>query len=143
MSLINSPDLILQHALKNVWCTPDQDRQYMFTPARMSIPRGVKRSIRLGVETFGLPNNSDVFHVYQLGQVDPDLINSIDEILIWRPISRVCRHLNVLIDIYTRNGLQFPRFESWLMMTRDKNVVIAIKHQNTFDVSLERLSEEK
>lgn len=127
-------DYLIQHAIANVWCTPEQDRQSAFKPVRLTKSMGTYRSININFTDILLPNISDRFHVYQIGQIDPDLINLIEIRNTWIPISRLCRDYNLLIDLYTVDGIQYPRFESWIMITNKKNVVIAVKEQSTINL---------
>lgn len=127
---------LLGHAKRNVWCTPNQDKQYIFKPSRISVPGGVINKVTILHDTFNLPTNNEKYHVYQIGQVNPDLLNTLTEKSIWRPISRICRQLNLVIDLYTTNGIHFPRFNAWMLITYDKNIVIAVKEQPKINVSL-------
>ena len=125
---------LVQHALANVWCSPEQDRQSAFKPARLTKSMGTYRSIKVNFEDIHLPNITDRFYVYQIGQIDPDLINLIEVRNTWIPISRLCRDYNLLVDIYTVDGIQYPRFETWILITRNKNVIIAVKEQYTINL---------
>lgn len=125
---------LVQHALANVWCSPEQDRQSAFRPARLTKSMGTYRSIKINFEDIHLPNITDRFYVYQIGQIDPDLINLIEVRNTWIPISRLCRDYNLLVDIYTVDGIQYPRFETWILITRNKNVIIAVKEQLTINL---------
>lgn len=127
---------LMQQAKKTVWCTPNQDSQYIFQPHRISHPRGVMRSVSLMHQSYNLPNTDKRFHVYQIGQIPANFLGLVEEIGVWRPISNVCRAKLMLIDLYLDNGFQFPRFQSWITITPDQNVLIAIQDQPTFAYSL-------
>lgn len=118
-----------KHARDNVWCTPDQDAQYTFCPNRVSHPRGVLRSVQIGQDTYNLPNTTARFHVYQLGQMPADFLRIVPEFGTWRHISSVCQIQSMVIDLYTTNGVQYPRSQSWLLITPNKTVVIAVQDQ--------------
>ncbi len=115
-----------EHALKNVWCTPDQDIQHIFAPARLTPAGGSKGTFKSMSDTYDLPNTTDRFHVYQLGAYDPILLNLVDERNVWRPFSNICRNKNLIADMYLTNGIQYPRFGCWLLKTYNDNVVIAV-----------------
>lgn len=70
-------DFVKNHALNNVWCAPEQDRQYIIKPARLTATGGVSRSVRVHWDTIPVPDEGDRarWHVYQIGQLPPQVIN--------------------------------------------------------------------
>ena len=44
-----------QHAIRNVWCTPEQDRQAILKPVRYGKVRGVYERIVLGWDELQTP----------------------------------------------------------------------------------------
>lgn len=123
-------NFLIRHAIKNVWCTPDQDYQYIFKPARISRPRGVERELAVEWEYLRLPNNVDTFHIYQIGQLSPLLLNLIPEEQTWYTLKSACNQQNLMVDLYLNNGRQFPRFDSYILKTRTRNLLIAVKNQH-------------
>lgn len=122
-------DYITRHAIKNVWCTPDQDYQHIFKPARISRLRGERQYVKVEWDTISLPNNVDTFQVYQIGQLSPLFINLIPDEGKWYLASTACNTNNMVIDLYLNNGRQFPRFQTWIRKTRTRNLIIAVKEQ--------------
>lgn len=129
-------DYLVDHALKNVWCTPNQDMQHIFEPAKISPAGGIRKKIRVLWEDVALPNQTDVFYVYQIGQYHPSLLNVLPERRVWRTVSRLCRMENLMMDLYTSNGVQYPRCQSWILVTQDQNIIIAVKKQDRIQPSL-------
>lgn len=119
---------LLDHALKNVWCTPEQDRQFIFKPAKVSPASGAKRYVEVMHTVVPLPNNTDIFYVYQIGSVDADLLNILVSVNTWTPVSRLCRENDLVVDLYTDSGVQFPRFASYMMVAKNNTVFVAVKH---------------
>ena len=66
-------DYLVNHALKNVWCTPDQDRQLILQPAKITVTNGVWNNVSLLWNVIKLPLQGVRFHVYQVGQLYPEL----------------------------------------------------------------------
>lgn len=122
-------DFLSRHAIANVWCTPDQDYQYIFKPARISTPRGVERQLMVEWEYINLPNNVDTFHVYQIGQLSPILLNLLPRERYWYSVTQAANVQNMMVDLYLNNGKQFPRFETYILRTRGRNLLIAVKDQ--------------
>lgn len=148
-------NFLKEHALKNVWCTPDQDKQVIFKPARISRGAGLKNDIKIGWELHKLPTVDERYHVYQIGQIHPIIIGLIEEVYkwhnqtshpttitvnspvaeyyssdnIWIPFDVICKEQNMVADFYIDNGTQLPRFTTYAMVTDDRNLIIAVKDQ--------------
>lgn len=78
-----------------------------------------------------MPTPTDTYHLYQIGQVYPALLGLFPEIRVWHRLSTVMQLQNLVANVYTNGGLQLPRFETWVLVTTDRNIVIAIKDQPT------------
>ena len=76
-------DYIRNHALANVWCTPDQDRQVIFKPARISRGSGIKNDIRIMWSFISSLRLIKKYHVYQIGQIHPVIIGLIEDVYKW------------------------------------------------------------
>jgi hypothetical protein len=135
-------DVLVNHALQNVWCTPNQDLQVVFEPARISPNGGVRGTAMVIWDTIPLPTTTDLYHVYQIGQVSPALLNLLPTQGVWRLLAEHMKSDSLMGDIYTIDGIQLPRIETWILVNRDKNVILAVKDQlptvdlNVFDVFL-------
>lgn len=138
---------IRDHALRNVWCTPDQDKQVIFKPARISRGAGIKNDIRIMWDHYKLPTKDQRYHVYQIGQLHPVIIGLIEDVYswhsnptnptgeyyssdnIWIPFHQICMSKKLVADFYIDSGLQLPRTMCYAMVTDDKNLIIAVKDQ--------------
>ena len=128
---MNTSDYLIQHARDNVWCTPDQDFQVILAPARISPPQGIRNNIRVLWTTINLPTKTDWYHVYQVGEITPKLLGLLNTQNNWITLQEHANKEWVLSDVYTKSGIQFPRFETYVLRTVDNNVLIAIKDQPT------------
>lgn len=147
-------EFIRDHAIRNIWCTPDQDKQVIFKPARISRGAGIKNDIRIAWDQYKLPTPNEKYHVYQIGQLHPIIVGLIEEVYkwhpspahptvsspgvpeeyyssdnVWFPFDYICNQQNMVADFYIENGLQLPRHTTYAMVTDDKNLVIAVKDQ--------------
>lgn len=117
---------LVEHAIKNVWCSPDQDRQYIFKPARISRAEGNWNSLKVAMKQILLPNFKDVFHVYQIGQLFPVILNLFPVKNTWVKLSECCEEQKMNIDVYSSKGIRYPNHLIWYKITNKKNLIIAI-----------------
>lgn len=128
---------LIDYALKNVWCTPEQDNQSIIRPKRLTKIGGVRNSVRVLWRQHALPVANTTFHVYQIGQVSPSFVGLYDVELQWKKMSEVCEQENIVVDIYAHTGIQMPRTAVWYMVTQDRNLIIAVKFQRTIPIDLD------
>lgn len=125
-------DYLIEHALDNVWCTPDQDYQYIYQMAHITGKFGVSRMVDVEWQTIALPNRTDMFNVYWIGQIHPKLLGLINSWKTWTPFSTVCNQAKMIVDLYNKDGVQLPRHMAYLQVMGDRNIVIAIKRSENF-----------
>jgi hypothetical protein len=125
----NTDDYLVRHALKNVWCSPRQDLQVIYTPRRISNPRGERVSINHLWGSVMLPTNTDVYHVYQIGQYAPHLVGLKAERGVWHHVPTMMHDEELIVDIYTSNGVNVARLYTWIMITPDKDILVAVRDQ--------------
>lgn len=124
---------LTDHALENLWCEPSQDRQYIIKPARHTKNGGALRSAPVGWVRVPLPitdstASSRFFHVYQLGQKPPSLLNIADNPGKWYSAEGLMETQGVLINVYLTNGAKIPPAYVWIQVTYDRNVLLAIEN---------------
>lgn len=122
-------EYIKHHALKNVWCTPEQDYQLTFNPVRITTPNGVRKYTEVEWDRIWLPDDTSKFHVYQLGNLSPKTLKLNMPNNLWVSLTELCNDNNVIIDVCFANGRQLPRFASYLRRTPTGNLILAIKEQ--------------
>ena len=66
---------LINHAVDNVWCTPGQDNQYVLKPSRVTNTGGAINTYQVNWDTIPLPDRTSYYHIYQIGQLHPDIIN--------------------------------------------------------------------
>lgn len=122
-------DYFVDHALKNVWCTPNQDLQSIVKPARLTPFGGVWNKVTVLWREHFLPELGNRFHVYQIGQLHPLLMGLFPSVSKWMTMAEACNTQKMIIDIYASTGIQMPRNQVWYMVTEDKNLIVAVKEQ--------------
>lgn len=131
-------DFLIDHALKNVWCAPRQDTQAIVRPARLTPIGGVWNSVKIMWRSITLPMAKTRFHVFQIGQLNPNLMGLFSKEQVWIKLSEACNVRNLIADVYNVNGVQLPRTETWYMVTEENNLVFAIKHQPLIPIEPDR-----
>lgn len=129
-------DYLVEHAINHVWCAPRMDRQCILRPAKISQFGGALNTVPVLWRIHRLPQPGVRFHVYQVGQLNPLLLNLFPEQYRWINLATACNKQKLVADVYSQSGLQFPRFETWYMVTADKNLIIAVKEQERMAVDL-------
>lgn len=122
-------DYLINHALKNAWCSPRQDLQVILKPARISSARGTHTTANHLWDTLPLPTSKDQYHLYQIGQLHPSLLGLFPQRRVWHTLAHVMGLENLIADLYTGGGLRLPRFESWVLVTEERDVVLAVREQ--------------
>lgn len=122
-------ETVIDHAIDNVWCTPDQDNQYIFQPARISRPGGERRQIRLEWDLITLPDRTSTWHLYQIGQLSPLYLNLLTDHGHWHCGRTLCQNNNLLVNAYVKDGRQFPRRLVYFKKTANRNVLVAVKDE--------------
>ena len=123
-------DYLIGHAVANVWCTPEQDLQLILQPARLTPINGRQRYLKVAWEDVDLPTTTDYYHVYQIGQLPPIIYGIVGSYSDWTDIATICNNETMVINLYTGNGRQIARFDSFFRVLNDGNVLVAIKDQS-------------
>lgn len=132
-------DYLLDQALKKIWCTPNQDKQAIVKPVRLTPAGGSWNSVEVLWDNISLPEKNKRFHVYQIGQLHPLLMGLFPSTMQWMTIADNCNEQNMICDIYDESGIQYPRFQTWYMVTRNKNLILAVKEPDINTIPLDFL----
>lgn len=120
-------DFIKDHAIKNVWCTPDQDTQLIIEPAKLTPLDGAITDFKVMWRKVFLPDPTSYWHVYQIGQVHPLILGLFPKINTWTSFAETCNLQKMICDIYTVNGIQLPRVDTFYMYNNDKDLIVAVR----------------
>jgi hypothetical protein len=130
-------DYVVDYGQKHIWCTPRQDLQSIVAPWKLTPLGGVWNTVNVQWRTIPLPLQSVHFHVYQIGQLNPQLLGLLDMSGKWESFSDIMGRQNLIVDIYANNGVQMPRYACWYKWTKDKNLIVAIQVQPTININLD------
>lgn len=120
-------DYLARHARQHVWCTPDQDLQAIFQPARITPTNGLSGKAPVMWGEIALPTADSRYHVYQIGQIHPRLLGLMADCCTWTSFATLCSRQNLIVDLYVRSGVQFPRCESYLLVGKNRTLFIAVR----------------
>lgn len=135
-------DFLQRNAYTNVWCTPNQDKQTILKPSKLTPINGVRNSVAVMWRTIKLPDNNSRFHVYHIGQVHPMLIGLSDSPSIWITAAKACNEQKLIVDIYSAKGYQIPRFDCHYMVTPEQNLIVALRVQDTEQIPIDLNTED-
>ncbi len=123
---MTSDDFLINHAYQHVWCAPEQDRQHILRPARISPKIGARGSIAVLWRTVNLPSQGPRYHVFQFGNIAQATLGLNFERNVWVAVSNQMVEQSLLIDVYTERGLMVPRSQMYFLTTDDGNIVVAV-----------------
>lgn len=128
---------LVDYALETTWCAPEQDQQSIVEPARITPSGGVRNKVDILWRTYTLPEQNVRFQVFQIGQLHPHLMGLFPA-REWMTVAENCNIMNMVVDIYSERGIEFPRFEAWYMVTEDKNLIFALKEQDNVPIDIHK-----
>ena len=125
-------DYLIHHGIKDTWCTPNQDKQVIIKPAKLTKSTGALNYVDVMWRRLTLPLHGCKFHVYQIGELYPAILGLLSSDKTWTTFAEACTRENLIVDIYTNDGIQLPRSQVWYMFTEDMDLIIAVKNQSKF-----------
>lgn len=121
-------DYLVTQAIQQIWCTPEQDRQQIVGLHKLTRFGGVRSSADVMWRRVYLPLTETLFHVYQIGRINPAQLGLVTPPAPrqWIKISDICIQEQLIVDIYNVNGIQIPRHRVWYTVTEDDDLIVAI-----------------
>lgn len=120
-------DYLIEHAVKNIWCTPNQDGQYIFRMERVTPPSGYTTTWRVLMTSVRTPANDGVYHLFQIGGVYPDLIDLVSVQGAWVNLADSAKAMRTVVDLYFTSGVKIPVSSCYFTYTGERNLFIAVK----------------
>lgn len=118
---------LLRHAINTVWCNPSQDRQFVFELAPITRRDGVRGYFSSQFERIPLPDSTGEWVVYQIGKVVPRNVNLPKVRWNWFRCDELAKERNLLTEIYTDTGIQFPRYDAHILLGHGYAFFIAVR----------------
>lgn len=139
---MSSTGLLKQYALSYFWSTPNQDRQFILKPARLSQETGVSFSITVRNQEVMLPDSivsaadrlgqqfgdrKRLYAVFDLSLALPLSTNLPFQRDTWFRVSELMNTRNLDIMFYTRTGKRIPSGLGYLRRHTDGGYLLAIE----------------
>ena len=129
-------DFLQQHAIANIWCTPDQDRQAIIKPVKYGKVRGVYERIKLGWDELQTPTREN-YIVYQIGHYPPSIFGLNGVVDKWIPLDGLSTASKCTINIYNGKGIFLPLVECFIRQLPNKMIVLAILENASVNLTTE------
>lgn len=126
--------ILMRHAVQNVWCNPEQDKQRIYKTARVTPSYGSRSNFRVMLETHTVPVRGSKYHVFQIDFIPESSVN-LDLNYEWVKVSSLCNNKNMIIDIYLEEGLMLPRSECWIKNTFNGALIIAVRQERLIELN--------
>ena len=123
---------LVEHGIKNVWCTPTMDRQVILIPNRVSSDLGVKKILNVGWMRIKLPDNTNFYQCYLMGEIPRDRLG-IDKSIFtdtWYRLSDLMSDFGVIYNVYVGSGREIPRENVKILILKNGGFVLCIKDTN-------------
>lgn len=127
------------YAQTNLWCVPRMDNPSILHMARLTHPiSGAINQYRIGDTVVKMPTRKVKYHLFQVGQVLPELIGLGSKHKgKWVRLDAACEVLDLIADVYYQNGLQHPKYRTWYQYLNDKNIVVAVEQIKQLGLHIE------
>jgi len=130
--------------LENIYCAPGQDQQFSFSLVRVNrVSQSLTSSVSVYNVTKRLPSVNHRYHVFVLGNVNPNLFNLLRQGRdwfrdVWVRVSDDMVARNYLFKIYNDLGVIYPRQHIYYSFIDESSIIFALEFEHTlkqnFDV---------
>ena len=136
-------DYLVEHAIRNVWCNPEQDRQYRYRPHRLSPPLGDYRFATVLGDSHTLPNMEDRFYLFQIGSIPPNVLGLKDSngrfSHDWIHVPTIINTNNVWVEMYLDYGKHIPKLDIYYKYGIHQNLIIAVRENKSTSIDYSTL----
>lgn len=117
-------DYLVEHALENIWCAPDQDFQFLINLHRITRLSGEDRILVFN-RKIPLPEIKIKYHVFTSDRLNPRQLKMLSTIVnwgeeVWFNVGDTINQTSLFVNIYNELGIEIPKFQSWYMLTKKK-----------------------
>lgn len=120
-------NFLTRHAVYNVWANPHQDDQSIQELQKITVDGGSLNILNILNLKIDLPTKGEYYHVYQLGQLNPEFLGMLEKPREWVRLDEMCKQAGMIINIYTTYGLEIPKIITYARWTSRRNLIFAIR----------------
>lgn len=126
--------------LENIYCAPGQDQQFSFSLIRVNkVYQPVTSVINVYNVTKRLPSNQYRYHVFVIGNLNPQFLNLLRQEKdwfrdVWVKVSEDMVLRNYVMKIYNDKGVIYPRQHIYYSFIDENSIIIALE----FDYALKQ-----
>jgi len=120
---------LVDHAIKNIYSSPGQDRQFRIRPKRLSKKGGTLVRLELNWLRIYLPDTKNYWYVYMIGQLHPYYLGLFPVQNKWVSLSEVSNQMAMSAYMYNDAGVIIPRFETYYMVNDARNLILAVRER--------------
>ena len=124
--MVSSTDFLVDDAYRRVWCSPEQDRQKIVGPARISKRQGEIGNTKIGMRQYNMPTTNEWYHLFMIGDLLPEQVGMNNIVDKWVSVQAHCNSTSLLIDLYTNKGLHIPAHRAYFLYTGNGALILAI-----------------
>ena len=117
---------LIEHAIKNVWCTPGMDKQVTLQLVRLSEAKPAKGRLTNTTVDLPLPDSHHYFHCYYIGQIPPDRLG-VFPLSVWTSLPTLAEDGNCLFHIYQYDCLEICRGKAFLYTNERNEMLLALQ----------------
>lgn len=130
---------VKRQAIGEVWANPHIDKQFTFKPSRITDKRGARGVLRMPYSNIYMPNNTERFVVYEMGQLSPKLLGFEGRYLDWVRLDEVCKRQELVCTLHL-DFLIIPNTSVYIKRTTNRNFIMAIRREPN-RISIEKRNE--
>lgn len=124
---------VQKFAVEKIYCAPSQDRQFSFALARVNKPDfPVKRFITVYNVDKPLPDNTEYYHVFVLGNINPTFLNLLRQSKdwfkdVWVNAQDDMNARNFIMQLYNEDGVMYPRSQIFYSFIDESSIIFAVR----------------
>lgn len=135
-------DILRDHAVKSVWCSPEQDNQIILAAARITKKGGDTVSTLVMTRRILLPEPKKYYHVYYVGQAHPTILGLLPKDPFWAEqpwinMTEAVNNLPLFCDVYMDNGLRIPLSQVYYQYTPDRGFIFCVEVKPSFNLNMD------
>lgn len=132
---------LLEYAIANLWGNPEENQQYQVKTVKVSNYYGVVNNFPLMNKWRTLPVRDRLYHVFNVGGLDPGYYNFRTNVHRQNPLDRwinasdLCNRRGMKLDVYNLKGYSYPLAKTWVMFTYDGLTIIALEKVKYYTIA--------